>query len=104
MSGRTPKVSANRIARGTMPWGISPANVPSLLRDLPILFAALALFYAVLSMTHYWLSPAGAPTEIHLEPSALPKYAMFSVLRIAAAYFISPAFTVVYGYIAAYNA
>ena len=29
---------------------------------------------------------------------------MFSVLRIAAAYFISLAFTVVYGYIAAYNA
>ena len=74
------------------------------MRDLPILLAALALFYAVLSMTHYWMSPAGAPTEIHLEPSALPKYAMFSVLRIAAAYFISLAFTLVYGYIAAYNA
>ncbi|MGA3300346.1 MAG: ABC transporter permease subunit [Candidatus Acidiferrales bacterium] len=104
MSGRTPKVSASRIARGTMPWGISPANVPSLLRDLPILFAAFALFYAVLSMTHYWLTPVGAPTVINLSPSALPKYAMFSVLRIAAAYLCSLAFTLVYGYIAAYNA
>src|SRR5271170_7301312 len=104
MAGRTPKVSASRIARGTMPWGISPANVPSLLRDLPILFAAFALFYAVLSMTHYWLTPVGAPTVINLNPSALPKYAMFSVLRIAAAYLCSLAFTLVYGYIAAYNA
>src|SRR5271163_3981623 len=104
MAGRTPKVSASRIARGTMPWGISPANVPSLLRDLPILFAAFALFYAVLSMTHYWLTPVGAPTIINLSVSALPKYAMFSVLRIAAAYVCSLAFTLVYGYIAAYNA
>src|SRR5271170_914643 len=104
MAGRTPKVSASRIARGTMPWGISPANVPSLLRDLPILFAAFALFYAVLSMTHYWLTPVGAPTIINLSPSALPKYAMFSVLRIAVAYLCSLAFTLVYGYIAAYNA
>ena len=104
MAQRTPKVSASRIARGTMAWGIFPASVPSVLRDLPILFAAFALFYAVLSMTHYWLTPVGAPTVINLSPSALPKYAMFSVLRIAAAYVCSLAFTLVYGYIAAYNA
>jgi NitT/TauT family transport system permease protein len=87
----------------TLTWGTIPSTVPSLFRDLPILLAALALFYAVLSMTHYWLSPVGAPMEIHLEPSALPRYAMFSVLRIAAAYVVSLAFTLVYGYIAAYN-
>src|SRR5271167_126170 len=104
MAARAPKVSAGRISRGTMAWGTFPVNVPSLLRDLPILFAAFALFYAVLSMTHYWLTPVGAPTVINLNPSALPRYAMFSVLRIAAAYVVSLAFTVVYGYIAAYNA
>jgi NitT/TauT family transport system permease protein len=96
--------TASRISRGTMPWGTFPANVPSLLRDLPILLTAFALFYAVLSMTHYWMTPAGAPTVINLAPSALPKYAMFSVLRIAAAYLCSLGFTLVYGYIAAYNA
>jgi NitT/TauT family transport system permease protein len=89
---------------GVVVWGTIPANVPSLLRDLPILFAALAVFYAVLSMTHYWLTPVGASAEISLAPSALPKYAMFSVLRIAAAYVVSLGFTLVYGYIAAYNA
>src|SRR5580658_10341444 len=98
MAGETHKTSSR-----TMTWGTIPANVPSLLRDLQILLAALAFFYAVLSMTHYWLSPVGAPMEIHLEPSALPRYAMFSVLRIAAAYVVSLAFTLVYGYIAAYN-
>jgi NitT/TauT family transport system permease protein len=99
MAGETQKTSS-----GTLTWGTIPANVPSVLRDLPILLAALAFFYAVLSMTHYWLTPAGAPMEIHLEPSALPRYAMFSVLRIAAAYVVSLAFTLVYGYVAAYNA
>jgi NitT/TauT family transport system permease protein len=88
---------------GTLTWGTIPSNVPSLLRDLPILLAALTFFYAVLSITHYWMTPAGAPMEIHLEPSALPRYAMFSVLRIAAAYLVSLAFTLVYGYVAAYN-
>ncbi|HEY4950852.1 MAG TPA: ABC transporter permease subunit [Candidatus Acidoferrales bacterium] len=99
MAGETQKTST-----GTLTWGTIPSNVPSLLRDLPILLAALAFFYAVLSMTHYWMTPAGAPMEIHLEPSALPRYAMFSVLRIAAAYLVSLAFTLVYGYVAAYNA
>ncbi len=98
MASETQKTSS-----GTMTWGTIPPNVPSLLRDLPILLAALAFFYAVLSMTHYWLSPVGPPMEIHLEPSALPRYAMFSVLRIAAAYVVSLVFTLVYGYVAAYN-
>ena len=99
MAGETQKTSSRILT-----WGTIPSNVPSLFRDLPILLAALAFFYAVLSMTHYWMTPAGAPMEIHLEPSALPRYAMFSVLRIAAAYVVSLVFTVVYGYIAAYNA
>jgi NitT/TauT family transport system permease protein len=104
MADLSPRPTAGRISRGTMAWGTFPASVPSLLRDLPILFAAFALFYAVLSMTHYWMTPVGAPTVINLAPRALPKYAMFSVLRIAAAYLCSLGFTLVYGYIAAYNA
>lgn len=104
MAERNAQVTASRISKGTMPWGIFPATVPSLLRDLPILIAAFALFYAVLSMTHYWMTPVGAPTVIDLRVNALPKYAMFSVLRITAAYLCSLGFTLVYGYIAAYNA
>jgi NitT/TauT family transport system permease protein len=84
-------------------WGTIPRSVPSILQDLPIIFAGLALFYAFLSLTHYWMAPANAQTDIQLRVSALPKYAMFSVLRIAIAYVFSLAFTLVYGYIAAYN-
>jgi NitT/TauT family transport system permease protein len=84
--------------------GILPAAAFSILRDLPILFSGLALFYALLSLTHYWLAPANAQAEIHLQPSALPKYAMYSVLRIAIAYAFSLVFSLVYGYVAAYNA
>jgi NitT/TauT family transport system permease protein len=94
---------AGKSPSGLETLGTFPANVSSLLRDLPILFAAMALFYAVLSMTHYWLTPAGTTAEISLAPSALPKYAMFSVLRIAVAYVVSLGFTLIYGYIAAYN-
>jgi len=79
--------------------GVSP-----LLHDLPVIAAGLALFYALLSTTHYWLSPVNEHTEISLNLSALPKYAMYSVLRIAFAYSVSLAFSIVYGYVAAYNA
>jgi NitT/TauT family transport system permease protein len=89
---------------GVLTWGTIPRSVPSILQELPILFAGLALFYALLSVTHYWMAPVSAQTAIQLQPSALPKYAMFSVLRIAIAYVFSLGFTLVYGYIAAYNA
>ncbi len=42
--------------------------------------------------------------SIDLSPTALPKYALFSVVRLSAAYVISLGFTLVYGYVAAYNA
>src|SRR5580698_1673621 len=97
-----PRRNAPRSAPLT--WGTIPSAVPSILRDLPVIFAAFALFYALLSLTHYWLTPVSVETQINLSPSALPKYAMYSVLRIAIAYLLSLGFTLVYGYIAAYNA
>jgi NitT/TauT family transport system permease protein len=93
----------NKTSAGVLTWGTIPRSVPSILQDLPIIFAGFALFYALLSMTHYWMAPANAGTAIQLRVGALPKYAMFSVLRIAIAYLFSLAFTLVYGYIAAYN-
>jgi len=93
-----------RSASGALTWSRFPAAAPSLLRELPILFGALALFYALLSLSHQWAAPVGAQAEINLSPSALPRYAMLSILRIALAYFLSLLFTFVYGYVAAYNA
>jgi NitT/TauT family transport system permease protein len=94
----------NKTSVRVLTWGTIPRTVPSILQDLPVICAGLALFYALLSLTHYWMAPANAQTAIDLRAGALPKYAMFSVLRIAIAYVFSLLFTLVYGYIAAYNA
>jgi len=85
-------------------WGIFPQAAPSLLKDLPIFLGAFSVFYAFLAVTRYWLSPVNSQTEIDLRRGALPAYAMFSVMRIAIAYVISLVFSIVYGYVAAYNA
>lgn len=84
-------------------WGIVPGGGQSLLRDLPIILAGLALFYGLLSFGRYWIGPVSTQAEIDLHPSALPRYALYSVLRISIAYGLSLLFTLVYGYIAAYN-
>jgi len=85
-------------------WGTFPQSVPSLLKDLPIFLAAFSVFYAFLAVTRYWLTPVTSETVIDLRPAVLPAYAMFSVMRIAIAYFISLIFSVVYGWVAAHNA
>jgi len=75
-----------------------------LLRDLPIILAVIALFYALLSLTRYWTGPVNTQPVIHLQPGALPKYALFSLARITVAYFLSLIVTLIYGYVAAHNA
>ncbi|HXW16363.1 MAG TPA: ABC transporter permease subunit [Terriglobia bacterium] len=95
---RPPKTSS-----GVPPWGVFPAGASSLLRDLPILLAGIALFYGLLTFARYGTGPVNTQAIIQLSPGALPKYAFFSVTRIAIAYFLSLGFTLVYGYVAAYN-
>ena len=75
----------------------------ALLTDLPIVFAGLGLFYGLLSLARYWAGPVNTQPEIHLNPGALPGYALFSVARIAVAYAISLAVTLVYAHVAAHN-
>jgi len=84
-------------------WRTIPAGGRSLLRDLPIILAGLALFYGLLSFGRYWIGPVSTQAEIDLHPAALPKYALYSVLRITIAYGFSLLFTLIYGYVAAYN-
>src|ERR1700733_12156591 len=95
--------SSHQPLSGMPLWGRLPVVVPSVFRELPIVLAAVAALYALLAMTHAWMSPVTTGAQIQLSPSALPKYAMFSLLRIAIAYAVSLAFTLVYGYVAAYN-
>jgi NitT/TauT family transport system permease protein len=63
----------------------------------------MALFYGLLSLARYWAAPLNTQTVIDLSPRALPVYALFSVARIAVAYLLSLAVSLVYGYVAANN-
>ena len=88
---------------GKGPWSLLPAQTWSVLTDLVIFAGGLALFYAVLMLARTWFGPFNPHVEISRSPTALPMYAAYSLLRITVAYVLSLAFTLVYGYIAAYN-
>jgi NitT/TauT family transport system permease protein len=92
--------SASRL---TATWGLVPRGTRSFIMDLPIFAAGLALFYSLIMLARYWSSPFTPAADISHSLTALPLYALYSFLRIAVAYFLSLAFTLVYGYIAAYN-
>ena len=69
-----------------------------------VVFAAvLAGIYGLMVMTRYWFGAMTPAAEISRSPRALPRYAFYSVVRIAVAYVLSLLFALVYGYIAAYN-
>jgi NitT/TauT family transport system permease protein len=87
-----------------LPWGSRFSTASSLLTDLPIAFAGMGLFYGLLSLARSWMAPVNTQTHIDLSPAALPLYALFSVGRIAAAYCLSLAVSLVYGYVAANSA
>ena len=85
-------------------WAQIPSFEISFLPDLLMFAAALAFFYGVLMVGRTWLGPFTPEVEISRSPWALPVYAGYSLLRITIAYLLSLGFTLVYGYIAAYNA
>ena len=84
-------------------WAQLPSVEISYLPDLLMFGAAIVLFYAVIMVGKTWLGPFTPEVAISRNPWALPAYAGYSLLRIAIAYVFSLAFTLVYGYIAAYN-
>ena len=84
-------------------WTQLPRVEISFLPDLLMFAAAMALFYGVLEVGRAWFGPFTPEVEISRSPWALPAYAGYSLLRITIAYILSLAFTLVYGYIAAYN-
>ena len=88
---------------GKGPWSLLPAQTWSMLTDFFIFAAGLSLFYGVVVLARTWFGPFNPHVEISRDPRMLPVYASYSLLRIAVAYFLSLAFTLVYGYVAAYN-
>jgi NitT/TauT family transport system permease protein len=84
-------------------WTLLPSIEISYLPDLLMFGAGIALFYGVLMVGRTWLGPFTPQVEISRSPLALAAYAGYSLLRITIAYVLSLAFTLVYGYVAAYN-
>ncbi|MGC2110189.1 MAG: ABC transporter permease subunit [Candidatus Korobacteraceae bacterium] len=89
---------------GKGPWSLLPAQTWSVVTDFFLFAAGLSLFYAILVLARSWFGPFNPHIEISRDPSHLPLYAAYSLLRITIAYVLSLAFTLVYGYVAAYNA
>src|ERR1035437_533545 len=88
---------------GKGPWSLLPAQTWSVLTDFVIFAAGLSVFFVILLLGRTWLGPFNPQVEISRDPTKLPLYAAYSLLRIAVAYVLSLAFTLVYGYVAAYN-
>src|ERR1700721_2571021 len=84
-------------------WAQLPSLEISCLPDVLMFGAGVALFYGVLVVGRSWLRPFTPQVEISRAPLALAAYAGYSLLRITIAYALSLAFTLVYGYVAAYN-
>src|ERR1700726_3774654 len=84
-------------------WAQLPRLEISYLPDVLMVGAGIALFYGVLVVGRTWLGPFTPQVEISRSPLALVPYAGYSLLRITIAYVLSLAFTLVYGFVAAYN-
>ena len=84
-------------------WSQLPSIEVSHLPDVIMFAAGIALFYGVVTVGHSWFGPFTPAVEISRSVRALPAYAGYSLLRITIAYVLSLGFTLVYGYVAAYN-
>src|SRR5271165_2524242 len=89
---------------GKGPWSLLPEQTWSFLTDIFIFGLGLSIFYFVVVLARTWFGPFNPQIEISRSPYMLPVYAAYSLLRITIAYVLSLAFTLVYGYVAAYNA
>ena len=71
--------------------------------DMTVALIGLACFYAIVLIARLWGGHAHPNVQISLSVSALPRYALYSVVRMGLAYLLSLVFAVGYGYAAAYS-
>lgn len=74
------------------------------LLDAGVFAFAFACIWTIVVVARYWSGAAVPRAEISREPSALPLYAFYSLVRMGVAYLLSLVFAIVYGYIAAHSA
>jgi NitT/TauT family transport system permease protein len=85
---------------------ITRPNLPrssSLLIDMGVMTLLAALLYGLVHVARHWQAPLQPQVEIDLSLWALPGYTLLSLLRGFAAYGLSLAFTLIYGYVAAHR-
>ena len=75
----------------------------SALVDVAVFAAILAGICGALATVHYWMGVITPAAHISRSAAALPLYAFYSLVRMGAAYVLSLAFAIGYGYIAAHN-
>ena len=71
--------------------------------DVAVFIVLSALMYGLIAVGKEWQGVLRPTVEIDLSPWSLPKYTFFSLVRGFTAYAISLVFTLIYGYVAAYN-
>src|SRR5512140_2638419 len=84
-------------------WGEATAALKRMREgwfDLALMASVIGAVFGIVSLAGEWRSFHPA-VKIDLSPSALPVYAFYSLSRGLAAYALSLAFTLVYGYWAA---
>jgi NitT/TauT family transport system permease protein len=65
--------------------------------DLIVVLGLVGAVYALAQAASRWSAPLATHVDIDLSPSAVPGYAVASVVRMTAAYVLSLAFSLIYG-------
>ncbi len=71
--------------------------------DLVVACMGLAAFYGIVQVARLWLGQPQPNVVLSLSPWSLPRYALYSAVRMGLAYLLSLVFAVGYGYVAAYS-
>src|ERR1700719_4860781 len=80
---------------------IGPRRRWSFLIDIAVILFLFAAVFGIYTIGRSWLGPVAPGAHISQSPSALPLYALYSLVRIGVAYGLSLVFALGYGYLAA---
>jgi NitT/TauT family transport system permease protein len=80
---------------------VSPRRPWSFLIDIAVMLFLFAAVFGIYAIGRSWLGPVAPGAHISQSPSALPLYALYSLVRIGVAYGLSLIFALGYGYLAA---
>jgi NitT/TauT family transport system permease protein len=69
--------------------------------DITVFLVVFAAIFGVYAIGRAWLGPVQPQAQISQNPRVLPLYALYSLVRLGAAYALSLAFALAYGYVAA---